>query len=679
MKEESHGNSESAAVSSSAEAQYFVRLTGSNNAAQLAATLGLPTPFAAGEDFIPQCATGRDSVIVCNDNSVVPPLVSLVLVSARERESRRRVAVVISDTDTQFKIIECTALASLTSSTIADLALTGGGYTGDVLVGSAEETRQFFESEASRATDIGKVILVGITPETRTTLEGILEIASKRARRPQLISVSPSRSADVEALTVRYFQLPRGSLTHVQLELEGDVLAKPNALSALLESEGRCPTIVFCNQPSDADFVEVLLKKAGLSTAKLVGNVPAAKVQQSLTKVLSGSTVALIVTDVAARNIDPHEFEIIVNYSIPSDPEVYIHRTESAGTGQSLRKVVNLVGPLDRANFHYIKKVVEADFVEGNLPPAEAVLEARVGQLRKRALEAGPLISTELQKVAAFVNDGENRAEIIAYLLSMEAEHAETGAQQSSNQPEYNDDFGDRDRDQRDTRRNDRGRDDRGRNNERGRDDRNRDNRNRGDRNDNRGGDNRGADNRGGDNRNNDRHGRSNRNQGGEQQNDGRRDRGQQSREEGHNPRRHEPQVPPLPIARLYIEPNGGVGLTEDAIRKVLTDTAPELVETLVRVSARPNYAFIDIHESALEGVKTALAQVAAVSKSDKPGVLKALSLSIPQEAPAGASTEKQDTPDQDHERQEQPHRNDGNDGDEQGPTVVDFDEQVTA
>jgi len=55
-----------------------------------------------------------------------------------------------------------------------------------------------------------------------------------------------------------------------------------------------------------------------------------------LTKFKQGNNNILIATDVAARGIDIPQVEIVVNYDIPSNPKVYIHRVgRTARAGKS--------------------------------------------------------------------------------------------------------------------------------------------------------------------------------------------------------------------------------------------------------------------------------------------------------------------------------------------------------
>ena len=50
-----------------------------------------------------------------------------------------------------------------------------------------------------------------------------------------------------------------------------------------------------------------------------------------MARVRQGQTQFLVATDVAARGIDISHLTHVVNYSLPSDPAVYLHRTGRTG------------------------------------------------------------------------------------------------------------------------------------------------------------------------------------------------------------------------------------------------------------------------------------------------------------------------------------------------------------
>jgi superfamily II DNA/RNA helicase len=176
-------------------------------------------------------------------------------------------------------------------------------------------------------------------------------------------------------------------IKHSYYEVGTDVLSKPNALCDILEVDGCPPTTIFCNTPSDADLVEVVLKKRGIAALKLIGHVPPMRTARALKQVKSGEIACLVVTDVSGQSLDVEELEMVVNYSLPSDPEVYIHRCGHSRPGAKLARVVSLIAALDIANLHYLRKIVEFQIDKVELPSKEQLSTSKLANIRKQAIE----------------------------------------------------------------------------------------------------------------------------------------------------------------------------------------------------------------------------------------------------------------------------------------------------
>ena len=172
---------------------------------------------------------------------------------------------------------------------------------------------------------------------------------------------------------------PSKGLNHIYYEIESDLLAKPNALADILITDVT-PTIIFCNQPSEADLIEVVLSKRQVSCQKLIGRVPGAKVSAAAAQAVAGEFAALIVTDISARDLDVGIFTKLVNYSTHEDPEIYLHRSEVSADA-TLETVVSMISPLDHGHFHYLKKVLDFEINSETLPSNEEIQKAQFNQL----------------------------------------------------------------------------------------------------------------------------------------------------------------------------------------------------------------------------------------------------------------------------------------------------------
>jgi ATP-dependent RNA helicase DeaD len=210
-------------------------------------------------------------------------------------------------------------------------------------------------------------------------------------------------TSELETTTVHYFR-----------EVSGELLAKPDALAEIIDANRGEKIIVFCNTPSDVDMIEALLRKRGINSRKLIGHVPPAKVSAAIQDIKNGDASALIVTDVAGQNIDLGNFDLSVNYTMHSDPEIYLQRTGQLG-GAAPKKAVSLIGPLDITHFHYLKKVAGFDFQQLEAPSEEDILAARLNSIKQVA--SNKEIPQRTKTIAEKIMKDSDAENIVAFLL----------------------------------------------------------------------------------------------------------------------------------------------------------------------------------------------------------------------------------------------------------------------
>lgn len=93
--------------------------------------------------------------------------------------------------------------------------------------------------------------------------------------------------------------------------------------------------MVFANRRDETRNLMDHLKRLGVRTALLSGDVPQNKRLKTLENFRNGRIRVLVATDVAGRGIHIDGISHVVNYTLPEDPEDYVHRigrTGRAGT-----------------------------------------------------------------------------------------------------------------------------------------------------------------------------------------------------------------------------------------------------------------------------------------------------------------------------------------------------------
>ena len=101
---------------------------------------------------------------------------------------------------------------------------------------------------------------------------------------------------------------------------------KYKLLRKLLEKENPELAIVFCRTKHGAEKVAHMLTADGIDCREIHGNLRQTKRDKVMKSFRGGKFDVLVATDLASRGIDVQDVTHIINYDIPEDPEVYVHR-----------------------------------------------------------------------------------------------------------------------------------------------------------------------------------------------------------------------------------------------------------------------------------------------------------------------------------------------------------------
>jgi len=104
-----------------------------------------------------------------------------------------------------------------------------------------------------------------------------------------------------------------------------------NALGYLLAYHRPESTVVFCNTKRDCHDVASALENSGFSVQALHGDLEQKHRDQVLVKFANKSCSVLVATDVAARGLDINDLQAVINYELPWDAEIYVHRIGRTG------------------------------------------------------------------------------------------------------------------------------------------------------------------------------------------------------------------------------------------------------------------------------------------------------------------------------------------------------------
>jgi ATP-dependent RNA helicase DeaD len=237
--------------------------------------------------------------------------------------------------------------------------------------------------EADEMLDMGfaedvERILESVNPNRRVLLfsatmpQRIMQMAEKFLKNPEKVEVKAS--ALTTALTEQiYFEVR-----------EED---KFEALCRIIDMEADFYGLIFCRTKVLTGELAKHMALRGYAVEALSGDVSQAQREDVLAKFRDKQVTILAATDVAARGIDVENLTHVINFSLPQDPESYVHRIGRTGRAGREGMAITFVTPSEYRKLMFIKSATRADIKKQNVPEIEAVLQARRDRLLKRLNE----------------------------------------------------------------------------------------------------------------------------------------------------------------------------------------------------------------------------------------------------------------------------------------------------
>jgi ATP-dependent RNA helicase DeaD len=167
--------------------------------------------------------------------------------------------------------------------------------------------------------------------------DDIRKILSKCLVPHQTMFVSATINEDIERMVSRHMHDPVRLFTHTKDEQLTNPEAtqyyvgvqpwdKQRALRMLLRQEKASLALIFCRTKRSVDKVAAGLLRDGIAASAIHGDLMQNKRERVMRGFKTGKIHVLVATDLASRGIDVHEISHVINYDIPEDPEVYVHR-----------------------------------------------------------------------------------------------------------------------------------------------------------------------------------------------------------------------------------------------------------------------------------------------------------------------------------------------------------------
>jgi len=207
------------------------------------------------------------------------------------------------------------------------------------------------------------------TPEKRQTLlfsatmpEQILRISKQYMKKPEKVRV------DTKNLVVAKIK---------QVFYEVRASDKIKALTRILDVQESALTLVFCHTKREVDELSGKLKSMGYEAGAIHGDFTQSFRDEMMRKFKNNTIDILVATDVAARGLDINDVTHVINYSIPQNPDAYVHRIGRTGRAGKCGIAITFVTPREYRQLRVIERSAKTKIEKGRLPTRAEVREAR--------------------------------------------------------------------------------------------------------------------------------------------------------------------------------------------------------------------------------------------------------------------------------------------------------------
>ncbi len=152
---------------------------------------------------------------------------------------------------------------------------------------------------------------------------------------------------------------------------------KDDALERVLEAEDYEAVLVFAGtQRATAELAE-RLQARGHAAECIHGGMNQSQRETVVKRLKARLTRIVIATDVAARGLDVDHIGLVVNYDLPRDIEVYVHRIGRTGRAGRAGRAITLAQPRDRGLLRSIERFIDKSMAPMRIPGRHDIVDRR--------------------------------------------------------------------------------------------------------------------------------------------------------------------------------------------------------------------------------------------------------------------------------------------------------------
>jgi len=221
-----------------------------------------------------------------------------------------------------------------------------------------------------------------------------------------------------KSITVKKEQLTTNLTEQIYYEIKAS--DKFEALCRIIDMEEDFYGLVFCRTKADVDNNVNHLLERGYDAEAIHGDITQAQREKTLARFRKKNINVLVATDVAARGIDINDLTHVINFSLPNDPESYVHRIGRTGRAGREGTAITFITPSEYRRLMFIQRIAQTDIKKSTVPKVKEIIKAKKKKIYSDLLglmEEGK-IDDKYFEWAKKLQEDHDPTEILAALLN---------------------------------------------------------------------------------------------------------------------------------------------------------------------------------------------------------------------------------------------------------------------
>ncbi len=205
-----------------------------------------------------------------------------------------------------------------------------------------------------------------------------------------------------------------------QIYFEVKVSDKFEALCRIIDIEDEFYGLIFCRTKSDVDNISSHLIDRGYDAEAIHGDISQMQREKTLNRFKKKTINILVATDVAARGIDVNNLTHVINYSLPQDPESYVHRIGRTGRAGREGTAITFITPSEYRRLMFIQRIAKTDIKKAKLPKVKDIINAKKKKIYDElaSILEEDKVNAEYYNWAKSLLENNNPTEILATILN---------------------------------------------------------------------------------------------------------------------------------------------------------------------------------------------------------------------------------------------------------------------